>query len=192
MFSQLIKSPSFWSLIGVIIGVILGFLLGEVSRYIRYRLRIYKLKYIVKDELKSILAQIPQKKDIVNKIIVSLEKEGSQEILSGLSVGIINTGYKQHIAELYEHLSLLQRNCLHVVHESLNIADKTLFSFENDFISALRENIIETPYTAYRGRFGDILKSYDVVEGLIKGYLDGKPTDVFYIQQKGRGSELSY
>jgi len=181
MFSELIKSPYFWNLISVISGVILGFLLGEGIRQLHYRLRIRKLKRIVKEELRSILAQIPQKKNIVKNIIAALEK---QQILSGVSVGIINTGYKQHIAELYEHFSFLQRNCLHTIHERLNVADKTLFSFEHDLISAIREKIIDNPFEAYKRRFQDILKSYDAVEGLIKGYLDGELADVFYVGNK--------
>ena len=88
----------------------------------------------------SILAQIPWKKTIIGEIIDNLDEE---KVLSGLSVGIMNTGYKQHIAELYEHLSILQRNCLHVIHERLNIADKTLSSFEHDIASAVREKIID-------------------------------------------------
>ena len=68
------------------------------------------------------------------------------------------------------------------------MADKILFSFEHDFISARREGIIDKPFEAYRGRFQDILASYDVVENLIKGYLDGEPTDVFV----GTGSVVSF
>ncbi len=173
-FLELTKSSSFWTLVGVM----LGFLLGEGSRYLRYRVRICKLKEIVKKELRSILAQIPQKRDIVNQIIYNLEK---QQILPGLSVAIINTGYKQHIAELYEHLNVLQRNCLHVIHDRLDVADRVLSSFEHDLISAMREKILHDPFKAYKGRFEDIFKSYDVVENLIKDYLDEKPADVFYV-----------
>ncbi len=181
MFSELIKSPYFWDLIKIISSIILGFLLGEGIRYLRYRSRIRRLKCIIKEELRSILAQIPQKRGVVNQIITKLE---NQRILPGVSVGIINTGYKQHITELYEHLSFLQRNCLHVIHEHLNLADKTLFSFEHELISAIQERIIKNPFETCKRRFQDILKSYDVVEDLIKGYLDGKPTDVFYIENK--------
>jgi len=179
MLLQLINYPYFWNLISVITGVILGFLLGEGGRYIHYCLRIHKLKKIIKDELRAIIAQIPKKKDIVNQIIAALEK---RQTLSGLSVRIINTGYNQHIAELYEHLPILKRNCLHVIHESLNIADKTLYSFERDFISIGK--IIDYPFMTYKGRFLDILHTYDKVEKLIKEYLEGKPSDVFYIKNK--------
>lgn len=184
MSSELIKSVGFWSVVGIII----GFMLGEGSRWIRYKLRVRKLKQMIKDELKSILAQIPQKREIVNLIIQRL-KQG--RFLSGLSVRAINIGYKQHIAELYEHLSFHQRNCLHVIHERLDIADKVLFSFEHDFASALKEKIIARPFDAYRGHFEEILESYKVATKLIKGYLAGNPEDVFYIDDSEKGTELS-
>lgn len=176
MLLELIRTQSFWALIGVLF----GFLLGEGTRYIRYRLRRYRLERIIEEELKSILVQIPQKKDITVQMI---DRLNNRRILSGLSVGIINTGYKQHISELYEHLTLLQRNCLHVIHEYLNIAEKILFSFEKNFMDALlKEKNIHDPFETYKGRLQDVLESYDKVESLIKGYLNGKPTDVFYIE----------
>jgi len=177
MVSELLKSPYFWSLIFVLV----GFLLGEGSRYFRYRSRLWKLKRIIKEELRSILAEIPLKKDIVQQIIAALEKH---QVLPGLSVGIINTGYKQHIAELYEHFSFLERNCLHVIHEHLDINDKILFLFEDKFKSAIQDKVINKPFEFYKGYFKEILQSYDIVENLIKAYLDGNPTDVFHIENK--------
>ena len=67
----------------------------------------------------------------------------------------------------------------------MDVADKTLFSFEHDFVSVIREKIIDKPFEAYKGRFQDILESYDVVKNLIKGYLDGNPTDVFHEENPG-------
>ena len=173
--SELLKSPPFWT----IVGVLTGFLLGEGSRYIRYRLRISRLKKLIKDELRSILFQISQKKDIVQQIIAKLK---SHAILSGVSVAIINTGYRQHIAELYEHLTVLQRNSLPVIHERLEVADRVLDSLEHDLPSALREKIINDPFKAYQGRMEDIFESYGAVEDLIRKYLNGKPIDVFSVE----------
>ena len=181
MASELIKLPYFWNLVSVIVGVILGFVLSEVYRHRHYRSRIRNLKRMVKEELKSILAQIPWKKTIIREIIDNLDE---QKVLSGVSVGIMNTGYKQHIAELYEHLSILQRNCLHVIYERLDIADKTLSSLEQNIKSAVREKIIDKPFQLYKSRLQEILHSYDVVEDLIKKYLNGKPTDVFCVEKE--------
>ena len=179
LFSELIKSQSFWGVFGSVVGVILGFLIGEGNRIFRYRWRICKLKRLIEEELRSILKQIPQKKEIVSQIIVAL---GLGRYLPGISVRIMNTGYKQFISELYPHLSDLQRNCLHVIHENVNVAEETLSSFERDFLTALEKGVIDNPYAAYETRFQEILKSYDIVVDLIEGYLKGKPTDVFYMK----------
>ena len=175
MLLELVKSGGFWA----VVGVILGFAMGEVTRLIRHQFRINKLKRIILEELKSIQAQIPQKKDLVKKMIGALEEK---QMLGGMSVSMVNTGYRQHIGELYEYLSWRQRNCLHVIHERLNNADDMLSSFENNFTSAVQNKVIEDPFAAYTGRLSDILENYDCVTALVKGYLTGKPTDVFYIE----------
>ena len=191
LFSELIKSQSFWGVFGSVVGVILGFLIGEGSRVFRYRWRICKLKHLVKEELRSILKQIPQKKEIVSQIITTLDLG---RYLPGVSVRIMNTGYKQFISELYEHLIDLQRNCLHVIHENLNVAEETLSSFERDFLTALEKGVIDNPYAAYKTRFQEILESYDIVVELIESYLKGNPTDVFYIKnvEKKKLNQTSY
>lgn len=175
MLSELVKSVGFWG----IIGVILGYALGEGTRLIRYHFRISKLKRIILEELKSIQAQIPQKKDLVKKMIGALQKE---QMLGGISVGIVSIGYRQHIGELYEYLGQRRRDCLHVIHERLKNADDMLSSFENDFTSAVQDKVVNDPFAAYAGRLSDILENYDCVEKLIESYLEEKPTDVFYIE----------
>jgi len=174
MLLELIKSGGFWGLVGVTLGV----LLGEGSRYIRHRARIRKLKRIILEELKSIQAQIPQKIDIIKKIISALKK---REMLGGISVRAFTVAYNQHIGELYEHLTLLERNCLHVIYEKLRNADDVLFSLEEDFVTAVRDGIIKDPYAAFRDRLQDFLENYRVTNKLIESYLDGNPIDVFHI-----------
>ena len=132
---------------------------------------------MIEKELKSILAQIPQKKNIINRILSELEKGN---ILSGLSVGIVSTGYKNHISELYEHLYLEQRNCLHVIYEYLDVADKILSSFEPDCKSVpVGSQVHSSRVEMYKKRFHEILNSYDFVLDLIKKYLQGNPPEVF-------------
>ncbi len=166
---------SFWALAGVI----LGFALGEGSRLLRHWLRIGKLKKLVRDELISIRKQIPQKREILWKMITALEKH---QLLSGVSVAIINTGYHQHISELYEHLSVNQRNCLHVIHERLRVADDVMNRFMDDFQAASRDKVIENPSTAFNALLSDIEASYQTVEALIDSYLNNKPIDVFNVK----------
>ena len=113
LLMELLKTSGLWTLACII----LGFILAEGGGYIRYRWRIHRLRKLIKEELKSILYQIQQKEDIVRQIIDKLKKK---EILPGESVGIINIGYRHYAAEIYEHLSVLERNCLHNIHERLN------------------------------------------------------------------------
>src|SRR5258706_2033339 len=169
-------TSSFWALIGVA----LGFALGEGSRIIREWFRIGRLKKLIRDELVSIHMQIPQKRDILGKMTVSLDKH---RLIPGISVGIINTGYHQHISELYEHLSINQRNCLHVIHEHLRVADDTMSGFMDAFQAASRDKVVEDPFAAFKSILSDIDGSYQVVDTLIDSYLNGKPTDVFYFKQ---------
>ena len=138
-------TSSFWALIGVT----LGFALGEGSRLVRRWVRIGKLKKLVRDELVSIQMQIPQKREILGKMISALKKH---QLLSGVSVAIVNIGYHQHISELYEHLSVNQRNCLHVIHEHLRVADEVMNRFMDDFQAASRDKVIEDPFDAYGGQ----------------------------------------
>ena len=85
-----------------VIGVVVGWLLGEGSRLLHARLRIQKLKRMLREELKSILAQLPQKRDILHKLREAL---GNNRILSGMGVSTIVTAYSYALPELYEHLS---------------------------------------------------------------------------------------
>ena len=153
-------------------------MLGEGAGYIRYRIRICRLKKIIREELKAIQYQIKQKKDIVSQTIEHLKQ---QKILPTLSVPIVATGYRQHIGELYEHLSEIERNCLHIIYERLNVADVVLDSFESNFLTAVDKQVLADPYQAYLDRFTEINDSYAVVQELIRSYLKHKPIDVFQI-----------
>jgi len=177
IISKILTQNSFWAIIGIIIGV----LLSTGIKYIRDKLRIVRLKKMIGLELQSILYQIHQKKDITSQMINSLKEN---KILSGKSVKIINTGYKSHIAELYEHLSLNQRNCLHFIHERLDIADETLFSFEDSYINNPHKEMRDLLLASYKKKLPEIMECYKVVSDLINSYLNGTPKDVFNIKIK--------
>lgn len=166
------RSGSFWTVVGVVI----GFLLGEGSRIIRDKLRIRRLKRAIREELLSIHKQIDSKKDIIAQMIEAIR---SKRILSGLSVAIIDTGYRRYAAELYPHQTLLERNCLHVIYERLRIADKTLNAFDTDFRAAHSEGVMKDPFTVFLGKLEDLRDSYDAVKKLIDLLLAGKAEDVF-------------
>jgi hypothetical protein len=71
-------------------GVAVGFLLGEGSRYVRYRVEISRNKRLVKAELQTVLAQLPQKCDILNQAIEHMK---SQRFMPTLSVRTVTLGY---------------------------------------------------------------------------------------------------
>ena len=112
-------------------------------------------------------------------MIAALEKH---QLLPGISVGIINTGYHHHIEEIYEHLSVYQRNCLHVIHERLRVADVVMNDYMEDFQAASRDKIVVDPIATFKTLLGDIDASYKLVESLIGEYLDRRPPDVFDVK----------
>lgn len=173
-----VNPQPWWALAGVIV----GFSLGEGSRYLRYRWEIYRDKRLVQQELRAVLSQIHQKDDILQQAIAKLRE---RQFLPTLSVRVITTGYGAVLSALYPHLSLIERNCLHVVYERLRVADETMESFEKDFLGAVREKVLTDPWTAYADRLEDIRHSLSVVEQLAKSYLAGTPIDVFGILNTG-------
>jgi xanthosine utilization system XapX-like protein len=165
-----------------LIGAIVGFLLGEGSRLVRHYWQIHRNKQLVKAALKAILAQLPDKKDILNKAIISMR---GGRLLPMVSVRVLAIGYQSVLEELYPHLSDLQQHCLHVIYERLRVADQFMDSFEDNFTKAIREKTFPDPFAVYIGKTEEMLESYKVVEDLAQSYLSCKPIDVFGIKQEG-------
>lgn len=163
-------------------GVVVGFLLGEGSRYLRYRWEICRNNKIVRTELQTILSQMPQKRDILRQAIAHLKQ---QRFMPTLSVRSVVTGYYSVLDDLYPHLSLVERNCLHVIYERLRVADEQMDGFEESFVRAVKDKIIDDPWSAYAGRLEELLASFDVVEDLARAYIARKPIDVF-VQEGGK------
>ena len=157
-----------------------GFLLGEGSRYIRYRSDISRNKKLVRAELQSILSQIPQKRDIINQAIKHLNQD---RFLTTLSVRSVTTGYYSVVEALYPHLSLIDRNCLHVIFERIRVADDVMEKFEDSFIKAMKDKIIPNVSVTYAERLKELLESFIVIEQLTKSYLADSSIDVFGIEQ---------
>ena len=160
-------------------GVVVGFTLAEGSRYIRYRIEISQYKRLVKAELKTILAQLPQKCDILNQAIEHMKHE---RFMPTLSVRSVTVGYTSILKKLYPHLKPIERNCLHIIFERLRVADEQMDNFEDAFIRAVKESIHADPWSKFIGRAEELLASYSVVTELASTYLDGKPEDVFLIE----------
>ena len=168
---QLLTSSSFWGLVGVVT----GFTLGEGTRYIRYRWRIHRLKGVIDTELKSLLYQIDQKKDIIGQAIDSLKQN---KYLPTQSIPAITTAYREFFAEVYEHLCPIQRNCVHNVYERLHLVDKVLDSFEREFLTAIKDKIISDPFHAYSAILEEIQQALGEAQELIRGYLEGRSSRV--------------
>ena len=163
-----------------IIGMVVGFGLGEVSRWIHGLLRTRKLKALIEDELEAIKYQIRDKRDIIKQILNAL---ANSQILGGSSVKFLDAGYRTYFFEINEHLTLLQRNCIHVIYERLNNIDGVLFAFEDEFRSASKDPVVSDAYEKAIANLTDCKDSLNVIRKLIDSYLDGSPIDVFYIEQ---------
>ena len=165
-----------------LVGVAVGFLLGEGSRYIRYRVEIWRNKRLVRTELQSVLAQIPQKRDILNQAIASMKH---QRFMPMLSVGTVTLGYYSVQESVYPHLKPIERNCLHIIFERLRVADEQMDGMEEAFMRAVRDKVPADPWGVFVGRCEELLTSYDVIADLASSYLAGKPVDVFAQQSAG-------
>ncbi len=162
-----------------LVGVVIGFLLGEGSRLARYFWQIHRNKQLVQAELKAVLAQIPQKRDILDQAIAAMRKG---HLLPTKSVRAVATGYQTVLEELYPHLSDIERNCLHVIYERLRVADEFMDAFEENLTRAIREKIFPDPWAVHIGKVDELLQSYTVIEELARSYLRGAPVDVFNVK----------
>ena len=171
-----IPAPA-WALLGVLA----GWVLGEGTRWVREIFRIRKLSAALRSDLISLLAQIKDKEDILLQGIQALK---SKAVMPMLSVRSVRIGYGEFIKELYPHYSDLERNCLHVIYERLRVADEVMESAHTDLLSKLKDGVLAEPWSAHIGHLEELLASYDVVENLIKSFLNGKPEDVFHIAER--------
>lgn len=157
-------------------GVALGFLLGEGSRYARYRLEIWRNKQLVRTELKSVVTQLPQKRDILHQAIEHMK---SQRFMPTLSVRTVTLGYGAVQTALYPHLTPIERNCLHVIFERLRVADEQMDGLEDAFVRSVKDKVHNDPWLYFIDRCNELLASYEVVDDLARAYIEGKPVDVF-------------
>lgn len=162
-----------------LIGIAIGFALGEGSRYGRYRWEISRNRKIVRAELQSVLAQLPQKRDILQQAIGHMKEK---RFMPTQSVRVLATGYYSVLDALYPHLKAIERNCLHVIFERLRVADEIMDQFEESFIRAVKDRIVPDSCATFSNRLDELLESYSVVEQLARSYLDGTPIDVFQVE----------
>ena len=158
-----------------IIGVIVGFSLSIISQYVHYRFRIRRMKKIIVDELKVIKSQLRDFRGIINQIIGALSQN---QLLPGNAVGVMNVGYNKFFEDVYEHLSLEERNCLFYIHRTLVVGQETMNAFAQEFQEVVKNKVLENPHAAYITKFRDLLVAYDTVEQMIDSYIAREPINV--------------
>ena len=137
----------------------------------------------IRVELTAVLAQISDKKDILRQ---AMEELNNGRVLPMVAVRSITLGYKSSIEELYEYYSDIERNCLHVIYDTLRVADEHMDSFHDDFQKAVKDGVVKDPWEAFVGYLQDLVDSYEIIEKLIDSYLKDSPVDVFHIKARGK------
>ena len=176
---DLIASPGFWG----IVGVILGFVLAEGAETVRRCVRINRLKKAVTNELQSLASQITLKIEIIEQAMEVLRKK-NLELLATTSIPFITKVYEQHFGELSEHYTPVERNCIHNIYERALLADRVLDSFEREFIDAIQTGKLKDPYETFLGKLDDTKIALNTAQSLTNGLLVGQPDDVYGIKEK--------
>lgn len=161
-----------------LIGIYVGGRQLEKREQRRRQQRIARLKRMIEEELRALLAQLPTMRDNVQGLKRLLE---AGNIFSGRFVRPMNTGYKQHITELYQHLNIKERACLHCLYEQFRIADEFLSAYEDRIKHEIRMRGA-TVSQEYIDRLSDVLTRYNIAECLVRSYLGGEPKDVTHIE----------
>jgi len=170
--------------VGTLLGVIVGLFGGEVTRIIREKLRIRRLKRILKEELKSVLKQFPCKEHVINQARLFLKTKS--QFLNPSSVLFITSCYQRHFSELYEHLPEKQRATIHIIYEQLIEADNILKGMEDKFLGALRDGIIKDSYKMCEDRLDNVLTNYKGTKELIEKFLKGEDYDPFKLPKEAK------
>ena len=155
--------------------VILGFVLSEVKSSRTSTKRVQALKRMLREELGTILNQIPDREDIIKQVITRLNQ---YKILSGISVRAPRVMYEHLFPELSEELNAKERNSVHYIYEYTRMTDNALEGYE----AALRQELMlagsRDPYKDKAIVFTEILKAQGRLRDLIEHHLAGDPIDV--------------
>jgi hypothetical protein len=126
--------------------------------------------------------------DICQKMIDALRQK---RVLPGTSVRGIRTIYEANIAELAPYLTLRERNLLHVVHERMRVAEELMGAHLADIRDEVRGGHVADPWAPSIAMLNDQIRSFQLVELLLRSYIGGKPEDVFYVESKGGAGPLA-
>src|SRR2546426_9664495 len=168
----LTAAKALWPVAG---GVVIAWLL---QRYTERRKR-ERFRCALDGECRSLLVgQIPQFIDLFSRISASLER---RVFIPGLAVRAMSSIYREAIRELGPHLSMKERNLLHVAHERLRVGDRLLKMYDNYLRAAEMQGIPDHVWENERRKMTDQLESYGVVVELLESFLRGDPIDVFHV-----------
>jgi hypothetical protein len=162
--------------IWALIGVLFGFTLGEISQILRRHWSISRAKKNLKLELRTLLGIIPQKRHIIAQAREALHKN---KIMPTSGIPISRIGYDIYFPAALPALNTVSRSCIHNIYERLILNDSFLDRYKDEIITAIREKIINNPYTEYAARFIEFDHSYVIAQDLINSYLEDKPIDVY-------------
>lgn len=170
-----------WSTyVGPLGGVLLGFLLGAAANWIREKWRLKRLREALRAECKTLLCQIPDKKDIVVQSVRALRE---RDLLCGSHVRCATMVYRTVLPDLLLKLSDEERDVLHYAYEHLRVADEEVEQQERSVEMLKRQGMTE-PHAALANHLEALLGAYDLAHRLLQSFLNGSPVDVARREQR--------
>jgi len=182
---SILERNEFWIVIATIGGVVIGFFLSVVWEIIKENLSLRQKRKAIEHELRTNLGLIPQKIDILQQIIKSLN---NKKLLPGTSGHHATYIYDTYISEVSMTLTEDQRDVLHIIYESLKQADKFLDNLYKEFIEIVSSKLLDHPFQDYAGMCNDLIARYKLVQDLINEYLEGKPRKISWNEEENKAS----
>jgi hypothetical protein len=161
-----------------LIGVALGFFLGVGYKEYRDWRERSKQKEALRNELRTNLHMVPQKRQTIEDIIAALN---SGHLLFGDSVRFIDTFYTSYFSSVAPYLSVKERNSLHLIYEYFRVVDSLMETYVREITEVLDTDEIDFRIQVAKTMMSDLIKRLAVTEDLIKEHLKGEPKDVFHV-----------
>jgi hypothetical protein len=165
-------TEAIWSLLGVV----LGFALAEGAQWLKcHRLR-NRLRKSLVAELQSITRMVPSKVDVLNQAESHFK---AARVMSTQATRFPSDIYSRVIDEAPEILENWERDCLHIIYESLRVVDESMDSMEERFISINSSYSSEQAISASVGSIGDLKEALSRTSELTKSVISGERVDVY-------------
>lgn len=164
-----------------LIGVVLGFCLNVGYQEWKVWKNRKKMKAGLLEELRANLYMIPQKRDILQKIILQLSRG---RLLPGAGVRFLRVFYETNFSSIFPHLDIQERNSFHILYEYFRTIDWLLETYADRIVKAMGTEKVNDYITLYSAMMSDVLAVLNLTEELVKKHLEGKPEDVLYTAKK--------